>query len=56
MKQRKLDNVGILAVPHFKIDKWFFKIVKKKKEVNIPGVVLHLESERICEEWEMWKI
>ena len=55
MKQGKLDKCGIPTCNHIKTDKWFVRIAKKR-EVKIPGVVLHLGLERSGEEREMWKI
>ena len=55
IKQGKLDKYGIPACAHITTDKWFVKIAKKR-DVNIPGIVLHLGSERSGEEREMWKI
>ena len=55
IKEGKLNAPGLPAFSHIKTDKWFVKIAKKK-DVKIPGVVLHLGSERSGEEREMWKI
>ena len=55
MKEGKLNVPGLPSFSHVKTDKWFVKLVKKKG-VEIPGVVLHLGSERSGEEREMWKI
>ena len=50
LKEGKLENF-----PNIKSDKWHVKLVKKK-DVQIPGIVFHLGSERSGEEREMWKI
>ena len=55
MRQGKINVPGLPSFSHIKTDKWFVKLVKKR-ELNIPGVVLHLGSERSGEEREMWKI
>ena len=55
IKEGKFNVPGLPSFSHIKTDKWFVKLAKKK-EVNIPGVVLHLGSERSGEEREMWKI
>ena len=47
---------GMLAnYPNIKSDKWHVKLAKKK-DIQIPGIVFHLGSERSGEEREMWKI
>ena len=55
IKEGKLNVPGLPSFSHIKTDKWFVKLAKKK-EVKIPGVVLHLGSERSGEEREMWKV
>ena len=55
IKEGKLNVPGLPTFSHIKTDKWFVKLAKKK-EVKIPGVVLHLGSERSGEEREMWKV
>ena len=56
MKQVRIDDIdGYPSFSHIKLDQWKVKLAKAR-DVKIPGVVLHLGSERSGEEREMWKI